>query len=166
MSDADNMLEAEQRRVYELGYILTPELSESDAGAEADRLKEEIIKKSGVVLNEESPKARKLAYQMTRRFGSGQFRKYETGYYGFIKFEIVPSTIVELKSVFDSNEKIIRYLTVKTVRENTQFFSKLRFEKSKMEIGSKPIVKAATDETAAPVSEEELDKKLAELVAD
>ncbi len=44
---------------------------------------------------------------------------YDTAYFGWIKYEAEPKAAAEIKKALDLSEKVLRYIIVKTIRENT-----------------------------------------------
>lgn len=53
-------------RVYELGYLLVPTISEENIGASYSALKDTIVSMGGVMIADEMPKMMPLAYQMVK----------------------------------------------------------------------------------------------------
>ena len=47
--------------------------------------------------------------------------RFNIGYFGWIKFELDADKVKELEKGLKLDEEVIRYLVVKTVRENTVF---------------------------------------------
>jgi ribosomal protein S6 len=139
--------------VYEVGYHIVPAVSPEKLPAEVDALKAVLGKSGATVISEEFPKLRNLAYQMVKAIGPARHR-YDSAYFGWIKFEAQPEAALEIKKALDGNEKILRYLLIKTVRENTLYGAKILGEEKK------DAVKDETKE-AAP---EDLDKSIDKLV--
>jgi hypothetical protein len=44
---------------------------------------------------------------------------FDTAYFGFIKFEMDPSEVESITPELSRNENIIRFMIIKTIRENT-----------------------------------------------
>jgi ribosomal protein S6 len=139
--------------VYEVGYHIVPAVSPEKLPAEVDAIKAVLGKNGATVISEEFPKLRNLAYQMVKAIGPARHR-YDSAYFGWIKFEAQPESALEIKKALDGNEKILRYLLIKTVRENTLYGPKILGEEKK------DAVKDETKE-AAP---EDLDKSIDKLV--
>jgi len=59
-----------------------------------------------------------LAYEMSRSIHNKK-QKFSYGYFGWVKFECTTSQAEVIKDMLDKNEKIIRYLLIKTIREST-----------------------------------------------
>ena len=152
-------------RVYEVGYLIIPALSDEEAPKEAQAIKEFIQSTGGTVISEEAPKHFTLAYTMYRT-ENGKQEKFETGHFGSIKFEIDPEGVLKIKEAFDGNKNILRYIIFKTVKENTRAEIRLpqvRVER-RQETVAKPVLRK--EEKDVPVSEEQLDKSIEELVVE
>ena len=146
-------------KIYEAGYLLVPELAEGAVAEEVNSLKTLILDKfGGAEISSEMPKPIDLAYTMERRVGSKN-EKYSKAHFGWIKFEVSPEAIGAIKAVLDNNNKIIRFLIIKTVRNNTLVTKKA------LRAGENGKKKSADEnEPVAAMSEEELDKTIEGLV--
>ncbi|MFA5841473.1 MAG: 30S ribosomal protein S6 [Candidatus Paceibacterota bacterium] len=160
MTETNAELNNEGTKIYELSYLLVPELAEEAAAHEVGALKSLIMDTfGGVEISGEAPREIDLAYQMERQIGAKK-DKYTKALFGWVKFELSQDKIAEVKKVLDKNNKIIRFLIIKTVRENTMAAKKV-FAGTGYK---KPVGGAKGD--ASPMSEEELDKTIAELVVE
>lgn len=153
--------EANDSRIYEVGYLLVPNIPEEEIGAEYGNLKELVASLGGVVISDEMPKMIGLAYQMTKVVSNIR-HKYDNGYFGWIKFEIDPENVLDLKKKLDMDAKVIRFLITKTVRENT--IASKRFVGKDM-IRRKPPVKKDDEGPVAEINKEEIDKEIEALVS-
>lgn len=145
--------------VYELGYILVPTIAEENVAAEVESIKGLIEKHGGSFISEDFPKLRDLAYTMVKSIGSAKHR-HDKGYFGWVKFETETSSVPKLNEAFAKNDNILRSMIIETVRENTMVTQKMVFKPTD---GAKPEDGEA--EVKEPVSEEELDKTIDNLVA-
>ena len=107
-------------RVYEISFIFDNKLDEETALKKADALKQSIATLGGSFISEETPYMRELAYEMTRVVNNVNVR-FNEGYFGWIKFEMNADKVKEFEKAIKLDEEVIRYLLVKTVRENTVF---------------------------------------------
>jgi ribosomal protein S6 len=87
-------------------------------------------------------------------------QKFSYGYFGWIKFECTTDVAQALKASLDKNEKLIRYLLIKTVRENTMS-TKRPYGKND---GAKRRSSSKNEESVAPINEEVIDKEIDALV--
>ncbi len=149
--------------VYEASVILLPSLAESEVSSTVDSLKRIITELDGAVISFEDPVLIDLAYSMTKVTPTSR-TKVDRGYFGWIKFELSSEQVGKLKSKLDENSDVVRYLLVKTVRENTLLGGKMKFHKEER---SKKDVETTPDSSSVDVLEttsEELDKSIDELV--
>ncbi len=118
-------------RVYEISFIFDNKLDEGAALEKANAIKQSIATLGGSFISEEVPYMRELAYEMTRVVNNVNVR-FNEGYFGWIKFEMDGDKVKELEKGIKLDEQVVRYLVVKTVRENTVFTKRA------------PVIKAET----------------------
>jgi len=105
-------------KVYELGIHILPTLSEADVLVEFSKIKANIEKLEGEIISESEPRMFKLSYEIPKTI-KAQKRWYETAYFGWVKFELDASKLAVFDKFVKELENTLRYLIVKTVRENT-----------------------------------------------
>ena len=152
-------------RVYEVGYLLVPTTKEEDVPGVYGSLKELVSSFGGQVISDDIPVMITLAYTMEKVI-QNVHHKYDSAYFGWIKFFMDPGKILELKKKLDLDPNIIRFLTLKTVKENT--IASKRFIKSDMRKRT-PIVGKTEDgpkaEEDTTINKEEIDKEIEAMVA-
>jgi len=146
-------------KVYELGYLLVPNIKEEDLAAAYGNIKELISSFGGEAIADEMPKMTNLAYSMLKVVSNVR-SKFNTAYFGWIKFDMRADKVVELKKALDLDPNIIRFLILKTVRENTIAAKRYVGRDSY----KKPTTKKADGEAALPINEEQIDKEIDALV--
>lgn len=147
-------------RVYEVGYLLVPTVFETDLPAMYGNLKELVSSLGGVVISDEMPKMINLAYAMTKVVANVR-NKFNTACFGWVKFTMDSDKVLELKKKLDLDPNFIRFLILKTVKENT--IATKRFVRG--ETHRRPTYKKnENNETAAPINKEEIDKEIDALV--
>src|SRR3989338_2903711 len=162
--DTDEVLQEDTaaKKIYEVGYIVSPEIPENDVVVSVGNLKE-TLRTSGVVfLNEEFTKMRPLTYTMVKSVG-GKRHKYGSGYFGWVKFEAGADSVKKIEAALKSVKELVRFILVKTIKENTLFAPKFHMDRPKE---PRRMFKPAKIAPALAVSEEELDKTIAALVAE
>jgi ribosomal protein S6 len=107
-------------RVYEISFIFDNKLDEETALEKSNALKQSIATLGGSFISEEAPYLRELAYEMTRVVNNVNVR-FNVRYFGWIKFEMDGSKVKELEKGIKLDEQVVRYMVVKTVRENTVY---------------------------------------------
>ncbi len=168
MQDAENIINNDtldeksgsDSKVYEVGYLLVPTIKEEEVPAVYGNLKELVSSLGGEVIMDEMPKMMGIAYPMTKVISNIR-SKFTTAYFGWVKFVMEPAKVLELKAKLDLDTNIIRFLMIKTVRENT--IAAKRFVRGEMY--KRPAPKKGTDnEVATPINKEEIDKEIDALV--
>ena len=148
--------------VFEIGYTLLPSLALEQVPARVESLKEVIQKAGGDVISLENPILIDLAYPMTKVIHTSR-QKCVTGYFGWIKFAITAEGILSVKKTLDADNNILRYLIIKTARENTLLHGKMLFKggdiEQKIEFSN-----ALTEITLPESTPEEIDKSIDDLV--
>lgn len=148
-------------RVYELGYLLVPTIEEIDIPVQYGNIKELVSSFGGIVIADEIPKMMPLAYTMAKVVSNVR-SKFNRAYFGWTKFTMDSDQVLELKKKLDLDPNFIRFLILKTVKENT--IAAKRFVRS--DIHRRPRVeKSGENETAAPINKEEIDKEIDALIA-
>lgn len=125
--------------MYELTYIINPNLAEADA----NKLKSEIsgfITGTEGVLHNQKEERRRLAYQI---------KKFNTGLYVSLDFDLGPEKIADLEKKLKLESAIIRYLII---------------AKEKVSPMETAPITAPRKEKKEKVKIEELDEKLKELL--
>lgn len=143
--------------VYEVGYIMVPTVAEENLGGEVTTFKDTLSEQGVTFISDEYPKMMELAYEMSRSIANKK-QKFSYGYFGWVKFECTTAQAKVIKDMLDKNEKLVRYLMIKTVRESTMS-SKRPYTK---EGGSKR--RTTKTEDAGPINEEVIDKEIDALV--
>jgi ribosomal protein S6 len=143
--------------IYEVGYLMLPTIAEESLGGEVTLFKDSISLKGGVFISDEYPKLIELAYEMSRSIMNKK-QKFSYGYFGWVKFECTTADAQIIKADLDKNEKLVRYLMIKTVRENT-----MSVKRSYKQDGIKRRSTKARED-ATPINEETIDKEIEALV--
>lgn len=119
-------------KIYELGYILVPSLPEEKIASEVETLKKLLTDNTADIVSDEDPILIDLAYSMVKVV-SAQRQKYSRGYFGWVKFEGEPEALASIKKALDLSSTVLRYMIVKTVRENTLLNGKMVLRKEERE---------------------------------
>lgn len=156
--DADVENTDAKSSIYEVGYLMLPSIPEENLGGEVTMLKDSLSENGAVFISDEYPKMMELAYEMSRSIANKK-QKFSYGYFGWVKFECSTAQAKIIKDILDKNEKLVRYLMIKTVRENTM--SVKRAYGKQDGVKRRPAPKA---EEALPINEEVIDKEIDALV--
>ncbi len=144
--------------VYEVGYIMVPTIAEEGLGEDVTLFKDILLEKGAIFIADEYPKLIELAYEMTRSINNKK-QKFSYGYFGWVKFECTTTQAKVIKDLLDKNEKLVRYLMIKTVRENTMSVKRAY---GKQDGSKRRMVQKTKEET--PINEETIDKEIDALV--
>jgi ribosomal protein S6 len=147
-------------QVYEVGYLLVPTIPEEDIAINYGNIKDMVSSFGGEVITDEMPKMIPLAYTM-QKVVSNVRNKFNKAYFGWVKFVMDSQKVLELKKHLDLDPNFIRFLIIKTVKENT--IAAKRFVRG--ETYKRPMKKSTPNENAVPIDKEEIDKEIDALVA-
>ncbi len=158
----DETKEDGAERVYELGYLLVPSLPEEDLPVVFGNLKELVSSLGGIAISDEMPKMMPLAYSMVKVVANVR-NKFNTAYFGWVKFTMDSGKVLELKKKLDLDPNFIRFLILKTVKENT--IAAKRFVRGDMTYKRPRVEKTGDAEVVVPINKEEIDKEIDAMVA-
>ena len=100
------MNEAENKKEYELSYLLTPEIPEDKIDSEAVELKNIITENGGDTVQTNPPEKKRLAYPV---------RKQNQAYFGIVYFNINKDGLDKIKKTLAFSKKILRFLILSKV---------------------------------------------------
>ena len=151
--------------VYEIGYLIASSVPEEKVSAEAEAVKSIITKAGAEVITEGEPVIERLAYTMRKKSVSGAYDKYDTAYFGWIKFEVGSNKIEGIKKAVDIHPSVLRMLMTSTVRENTYLGKHAPAMEgdadlaastgATMSASSAPVAHVSPKKAAAPCAKEE-----------
>lgn len=160
--------EVRESEKYELGYHLVPSLSEDDLALRVDELVKAIVAAGGTPISEGYPQSFALAYTM-RRLRGGKWEKYDSSYFGWMRFSIPGGVLAGIRDQLDHHEHVIRYLLLKlppaafVAAPAPRREAPVRVEEVSTE--PKALVKKQTVDEQGEVSEEELEKQIEQLIS-
>ncbi len=163
MTETDSKEQVESR-VYELGFHIVPSIAEEKLPAEVTIIKDLLENNGGAVIAEDFPKLKQLSYKMTKVVGAKHL-KFDTAYFGWVKFEMDPEVVGKVKIALERNDNVLRFIITKTVRESTLAVIKPpTFRSDSKPAGTGEIPK--NKEIKSPISEAELDKTIEQLIVE
>ena len=142
------MSEAENKREYEMSFLLTPEVSEDRLDFESAELKKIISENGGINVEINPLENKRLAYPV---------KKQKSAYLGVIYFSIDPEGLDKMKDILTLNTKILRFLILN--KPNKPVKSKVDPIMRIPEAIPLPII-LPRKEMAAEIPTESFDKKL------
>ena len=153
----------EELKVYELGFHIIPSISVENVGAEFSKVKSLIEKEGGLFISEDFPKLRPLAYEISKTVKAIK-NTYDKAYFSWIKFEALAEKVPEIKKAMDANDKVLRFLIIKTIKESTLYTPKPSYMRSDPSKIAKRNKEEKEKGETSPISEAELDKTIEDLV--
>lgn len=151
------------KRIYELGYHIVPTVSEEAVAAEVTILKDVLAGAQAQIISEGFPKFRPLSYPM-RKASGGKQTDFLNVYFGWLKFETSSEAVKSIALAVRKNDKILRFIIFKTVREST--LSMPRAPRANIFKPSPRAPRVSVESAHAPVSETELEKSLEKIIAE
>ncbi|MFH0952334.1 MAG: 30S ribosomal protein S6 [Patescibacteria group bacterium] len=144
---------------YELLYLVDIPKSEEDYKTITDRVTNLITADQGKITRQESLGRKKLAYPIS---------KLQQAIYHVVEFDLPPAVMAKFSQALKLDKQIIRYQVIE-IDIHSEADRRLTLpELHKKETGKKPVVKQAKPKapvsTEPPLSKEELDKKLDEIL--
>lgn len=150
------------KEVYELGFHLLPHL-DGDAVAKAvTEVRNLIEDKGGRILAEGYPELIDLAYAIELKKPSGK-EVYDTAHFGWMMFELETANIIAVTDACKQHEDILRFLVVKA-DPNFIYTPKPKVAKKEVSDSDGDEEEKPEEKAHEPISEEELDRSIDELV--
>ena len=133
-------------RDYELGFIISPEVSEEETRSILDRLGQIVAQHGGQIVKINQWGRRRLAYPIER---------HRDGYYVFIDMILTPETVSELERTLKVSEIVLRYMVTKRDAKAVQKEREEREEREARAAAAAAAKAEAESEAAQPASSEE-----------
>ena len=172
----DKVLKEDKMQIYEIGYLLVSSIPEEKVATEVALLKDILSKKGAEFIAEETPELRTLAYTMTKKIGAVH-HGFDKSYFGWFKFELSTKETESVKKSFEENPHMLRMLFITTVKEGTYLGKKspsaslskveetnIEHNSNTAEVTTEATAEVVAEVPAAPVSVEEIDKSIDEMV--
>ena len=127
-------------RRYETIVILRPGLSEDEVSAVIDKATETITSFDGSIVENDKWGLKKLAYPI---------KKEPQGYYVYLEYAGVPAAVDEMERLFRIDDRVLKYLTIKT----QDIFSK-DFDEQRKKAATESKAESADDSEDVDETEE------------
>lgn len=156
---------SDTNRYYEIGFLLSPTLEESNAETVSNEIEVAISKIGGTKVDGEMPKLRKLAYPIYKVI-DGKKIAATTGYFGWVKFSVEAESstdnINNLNETVKKMGELLRFLVIKTVKEKT--YTPKEPEQFEEENEPSELVEESLELAEEPAPEVENDSREGEVV--
>ena len=118
------------KNVYESAVIINAALDDEQIQSQVSRIKDAITSNNGVINEIEDWGRKRLAYPIN---------KSKIGYYIFYRYEAQNTTAAKLERMFNLDEQILRYLTLKLDNNALEYLEQKKLEAAnKVEENKKP----------------------------
>ncbi|PJA99957.1 MAG: 30S ribosomal protein S6 [Ignavibacteriales bacterium CG_4_9_14_3_um_filter_30_11] len=131
------------KNTYESAVLINAALDDEQIQAQVSRIKEAITSNAGEIKEVEDWGRKRLAYPIN---------KSKLGYYVFYKYEAENTTVSKLERMFNLDEQILRYLTIKLDETALEYL-----EQKKKNAALKLEEELADDDQVDSTDEEEND---------
>jgi len=101
-------------KLYELGFHILPSVSAEKLSSKVAEIEKILSKHNAKVTSFGEPALIDLAYEMRKSVG-GKYEKCKKAYFGWMKLEASPESVVEIKQEIDLLEPVLRYMIINTV---------------------------------------------------
>jgi ribosomal protein S6 len=150
-------------RIYEVGYLIVPDIAEENVPAAYGNIKELISSLGGRIISDDMPNMIPLSYEMEKTVNNKK-SKFTSAYFGWVKFEAEPERISEIKKKLEADTNLIRFIIVKTVRENTMAAKRFTHREGMRRRQPAITTRRPEHEQALEINKEEIDKEIEALV--
>lgn len=156
LEDGEETLDTDhaERRVYELGFHLDPELTESDAKKAFEALRD-LASEKGTLVAEGGPQKIQLAYTVSRTEQSVR-KDFDSSFFSWFAYEVDGAGHDAVVASAKNDARIFRFIDLRTTKEAAEHSAEMH------EI----MLKAANDKREheeEEVSDSELDAALKEV---
>ena len=104
-------------RYYEIGYLLSPTLPESDAADLETTFHSAITNEDGEIVASESPEMRELSYEIEVK-NEGSKQQFSRGQFGWVQFSLPASSTEAVEDTFVNNSDVLRHLLISVDEED------------------------------------------------
>lgn len=144
------------KKLYEVGYLLIPLISEDKVADEVNVLRAHVENAGGFIVGEDQPKMRKLAYEIKQRSMASKKSRFNDAYFGWMRFQASGEEALAVDGSFKKNDKILRYILIKPVKDTPRVIRSVGATRPKIEVVNK--------DTKVTMSDQELDKEIDQLL--
>lgn len=109
---------SEEKKVYEIGYLLNPAMSEEDVLGEVAKIKSVLEKQGAIFLSGDVPVLIDLAYPISKMFEADK-QIFEKAFFAWIKFEAPSDNAEIIKKELENLQDILRFLLIKSLALDT-----------------------------------------------
>lgn len=120
MSNETREAAAEETKLYELGYLFSPLLPETDVPSAVENSIKKIINEGeGQIAGEHNPRLVNLAFPIRKRL-ENKNQVFREAYFGAIRFKAAPAAIPEMTVKLKKQNDVIRFLLIALPKGGTE----------------------------------------------
>ncbi len=153
-----NVRMGKELELYEIGLLMKPELSETDAAAELGNVRS-VLEKNGALLESTTdPKLRKLSYPI---------QKNSQAYFAALRFSAMPVSINTIEKEVKNNAHLLRHLVLSWTHTPPETVMPRSRRTSTTHVPAPATASSSgesVEKAGEKVDEQELDKKLEEIL--
>jgi ribosomal protein S6 len=160
------MANAEEMKIYEIGYLLVPYLPAEEVGKTVEKsVKAKILASGGEITSEMAPVMTRLAYIITMVINN-KHTKFSDGYFGALRFKALPAFAATFEAELAKDDLVIRSLTISLPKGSENIITPKRVSAPRREEKAFEIERIVPDkeEEKPALSVEDLDKEIDKLV--
>ena len=90
-------------KIYELTYIVSPDITSEEAEAKGKELEALIQSKEGTVVKQTNPAAKTFSYPIGKK---------ASGFLGILEFNLASEKLLEFKTAVEKDGKIVRHMII------------------------------------------------------
>ena len=133
------------KNTYESAVLINAALDDDQIQTQVSRIKEAIISNEGEIKEVEDWGRKRLAYPIN---------KSKLGYYVFYRYKAENTTVSKLERMFNLDEQILRYLTIKLDDVALEYLEKKQKDAA-LKLEEEEITEASDDEQVDELDDEE-----------
>jgi len=155
----------DERKIYELGYLLVPYLPVEEVGKNVESLiKDKIEAMGGEVTSALDPVMTRLAYLITKIINN-KHTKFSDAYFGALRFKLAPDKVKKLEANWKKDENLVRFLLITLPKGSENIVAPKRaFARREDKPFEIERIMPEKEEEKTALSAEELDKEIDKLV--
>lgn len=138
------------KNIYESAVLINAALDDEQIQSQISRIKEAVTNNNGEIKEIEDWGRKRLAYPIN---------KSKIGYYVFFRYEAQNTSVAKLERMFNLDEQVLRYLTLKLDENALEYIEQKKTEAAKKaeetEKEEKEKTDSKTDKPAESLQDEE-----------
>jgi len=152
MTKHNEIHQDERVQLYEIGFLVVPTVAQEQLPGVVSELHKVLKTHKAEIIMEDAPILRDLAYEIAK-VSVGKRQKFSKAYFGSVVFKAASEVAPLIQKELEANDTYLRFILIKTDKE-TALTPKIVPE----------ALEGLKTEEVAPISPEDIDKKIDTLV--